>query len=76
MWQPQSKILPALNQQVVGVSFRDGGFDELAWWTRTDDGWFISDVRGNIGNRDAFRKEQSKGPDFGPDFWQHAPINV
>lgn len=70
MWRETDREWPAWDDQVVGVVVRDGGFDELGWWTRTSDGWYVSDTRGNLGNRDAMRKEDSKGPHL----WCHAPL--
>ena len=69
MWFTQFHTLPALNEQVIGLLAVDGGWDELAWWTRTADGWYASDNRGNLGRRDTMRKEDSKGPTI----WTHAP---
>lgn len=58
MWWTQTRLLPAVNEQVVGVAD-----DEVAWWTRTDDGWYVSDKRMNIGHRD----------DRGPTYWAGSP---
>ena len=70
MFRTESTDWPDLNVQVIGIlEDPEGGFDELAWWTRTDDGWYASDTRGNLGHRDTMRKEDSKGPTL----WMHAP---
>jgi len=69
VWRSTDRDWPAQNEQVVGLIERDGGFDEIAWWTRTDDGWYVSDTRGTVGHRDAMTAEQSRGPHW----WQHAP---
>jgi hypothetical protein len=69
MWLCEKKQWPAIGQQVVGVVERDGRFDEVAWWTRTVDGWYVSDTRGNLGNRDAMTAASSKGPHW----WHPAP---
>lgn len=63
------KHWPELNVQVIGIYESEDGFDILAWCTRTDDGWYASDTRGNLGHRDTMRKEDSKGPTL----WMHAP---
>lgn len=65
MWQAPEQFMPAIGQQVVGVC--NG---EVAWWTRTDDGWYVSDHRDNLGHRDAMTPEQSRGPDV----WAHTPM--
>ena len=69
MWMDERREWPRTNVQVVGIVTRDDGHDEVAWWTRTDDGWYVSDMRGTVGHRDAMTAEQSRGPHW----WQHAP---
>lgn len=69
MWRNEATDWPAINEQVIGVVRRDGGYDEVAWWTRTIDGWYVSEYRGNRGHRDAATTSESKGPDA----WIHAP---
>jgi hypothetical protein len=69
MWNDERREWPAVGVQVAGVIYRDGGFDELAWWTRTADGWYVSETRGNLGHRDAMTADESKGPDI----WCHVP---
>jgi hypothetical protein len=63
-WMAPEWLMPALGQQVVGVC--NG---ELAWWTRTDDGWYVSDHYANLGHRDAMTPDKS----LGPDLWAEAP---
>lgn len=67
MWTTQSRLLPALDEQVIGIDAVDG--DTVSWWTRTEDGWYVSTSRGNIGHRDSMRAENSVGPSL----WTHAP---
>ena len=69
MWLNPRRDLPDIGAQVVGILVREDGYDAIAWWTRTDDGWYVSDNRGNMGHRDAMTKEASDGPDW----WQHPP---
>ncbi len=70
MWTTPEHTLPALDEQVIGISADIYG-GEVAWWTRTTDGWYVSEKRGQVGHRDAMTKERSKGPDL----WTHAPRN-
>lgn len=65
MWRNTARDWPALNEQVIGI-VRGGN---VSWWTRTDDGWYVSDVQGKVGHRDAMRATESKGPCV----WTHAP---
>lgn len=69
MWRSGATDWPSLGQTVIGIMEREDGFDEVSWWTRTEDGWYVSDVRGNLGHRDAFRPAESEGPTW----WSHAP---
>lgn len=55
-----SKIKPALDVQVIGI---DQEGNSIAWWTRKDDSWWVSNVRGELGNRD----------DAGPSWWLFPP---
>lgn len=64
MFRPTANEWPAQDEQVIGIVLRDGGADEVAWWTRTSDGWYVSDTFGNLGHRDAFTKDDSQGPDL------------
>lgn len=64
MWWTQSRMLPAEGEQVIGV--KD---DEVQFWTRTNDGWYVSDSLGQVGHRDAWGPEGSRGPDL----WTHHP---
>jgi hypothetical protein len=68
MWRDTDRDWPDIGVQVVGV-ISSGGYEDLAWWTRTDDGWYFSDKKGSLGNRDAMTKEASTGPSV----WCHAP---
>lgn len=68
MWRNADRDWPDLGVQVVGIS-RSEGYEDLAFWTRTDDGWYVSDKNGSLGNRDAVTKERSRGPSV----WCHAP---
>lgn len=68
MFRNPEREWPSIDEQVIGILFVEGGFDELAWWTRTNDGWYVSDTFGNLGHRDAMTKEESKGPHL----WTHA----
>lgn len=47
-----------MNEQVVGLLG-----DSVQWWTRTEDGWYVSDALGTLGHR-------SPRP---PQAWQHPP---
>ena len=67
VWQ-LSDAMPAINVQVVGIE--PGKHAGVAWWTRTHDGWYVSQAQGTLGNRDASRVENSRGPAF----WTHAPL--
>lgn len=68
MWNCTDRIWPDIDTQVIGIVRRDG-FDEVAWWTRTNDGWYVSETSGNVGHRDAMCRDDSKGPHQ----WCHAP---
>ena len=57
MWSAPSDALPPKGEQVIGV-YHSG----VAYCTLTDDGWYASDSAGNLGHRDAWRKDESKGP--------------
>ena len=59
MWHTQKRDLPALDTQVIGID--DDG--DVALWTRTEDGWYVSERRSNVGHRD----------DRGPALWTHIP---
>lgn len=67
MWRRTRLTCPALGERVIGFLSKDG---EVAWWTRTHDGWYVSASRHFIGHRDAPTKASSSGPDF----WAHAPL--
>lgn len=69
MWLSPDRDLPALEVQVVGIVAVEDGFDVVAWWTRTTDGWYVSDTLGNLGHRDAMTAAESVGPTW----WQHPP---
>lgn len=72
MWEIETRSWPAEGNQVIGVIQRDDGHDEVAWWTRTADGWYVSDRRGNLGSRDAMTAQKSKGPHY----WIGAPSSA
>jgi hypothetical protein len=65
MWTSVRRDLPWLDEQVVGLA-ADGC---LGWWTRTTDGWYVSEKRGQIGHRDAMTVARSRGPEW----WTVAP---
>ena len=69
MWKDERRDWPDYGVQVVGLLADPLGFDTVAWWTRTKDGWYVSDTRGNLGHRDAMTAADSKGPHQ----WCHAP---
>lgn len=69
MWRREQTDWPAIDEQVIGIIERPDQFDEVAWWTRTTDGWYVSECRGNLGHRDAATRSESRGPDL----WCHAP---
>lgn len=69
MWRSGQRDWPNVNTQVIGVVERVDGNDEVAWWTRTEDGWYVSNTKGNRGQLGADEKTRSQGPDW----WQHAP---
>lgn len=66
-WRSQDDALPEMNVQVIGIE--PGKHAGVAWWTLTLDGWYVSHAQGTVGNRDAFRAEDSRGPAF----WTHPP---
>jgi hypothetical protein len=68
MWRNADRDWPDLGVQVIGIISRDG-YGDLAWWTRTDDGWYVSDKNGSLGHRDAMTRDASGGPSV----WCHAP---
>jgi hypothetical protein len=47
---------------VLGVDSED----EVGYWTRTTDGWYLSDKRSNVGHRDV----------RGPGLWTYMPTPI
>jgi len=68
MWRDTDREWPDIGVQVVGI-IRQHGYDDVAWWTRTEDGWYVSQSRGSVGHQDAITKDDSTGPHV----WCHAP---
>ena len=69
MWRRHPCETPEIGEQVVGFISRRDGLDEIAWWTLTQDGWYVTNTLGNLGHRDAMTREDSQGPDA----WTHRP---
>lgn len=60
MWQLSARDWPAIDEAVIGIDSRG----DLAWWTRTADGWYrSSNPERGVGHRDQ----------QGPTWWYYAP---
>ena len=59
MWHSRNRDLPEMDVQVIGID--DDG--DVSLWTRTSDGWYVSDKRSWVGHRDV----------RGPAVWTHIP---